>query len=141
MRRVAVAAVGLILLAAHSVSNAQRSSEAAKCYDTSGHADARECLERMAVRAEATMRTAEASFRNALKVADEDASDKERALASFNAASVAYLRYRSIQCDQNATLAFGGNAAGDRRLLCQIDLDTRRTADINRQIEDLRRDR
>ncbi len=71
------------------------------------------------------------------KKSDEEARYIDQALSAFDAASKQYAQFRKTQCEVPAKLAFGGNAADDRRLLCQIELDARRMADLARDTKSI----
>ena len=124
--------IGLIALLSFSAATlAQRSAPAEEvCSKLAGHADSRACLEHEAAHSLALVEAAEQSFREFLLKADETPGAAARTLAAFEDASREYWRYRRRQCDFLAALAYGGNGAGDRRLLCLIELDTRRVADL-----------
>jgi uncharacterized protein YecT (DUF1311 family) len=95
---------------------AQRNESAASnCYMQPSHAEARDCLTLKRQESEATLRKAESA---ALK-------PHELQLASRKFAA-----YRHAQCEWQAALADGGNAASDRRLLCEIELNERRAAEL-----------
>jgi hypothetical protein len=112
---------------------AQRSAAAdTACYKASSHADAQTCLERRADASARRVRAAEQLFREALAKTDQEPGDIAAALAAFEAASKEYWQFRNILCEVPAKLAFGGNAASDRRYLCQIEMDERRARDIER---------
>ena len=72
----------------------------------------------------------ETASRTFLSKADATPEEIARTLAAFEGASREYQRYRHEQCEYVASLAFGGNGAEDRRLLCQIELDRRRTSNL-----------
>jgi hypothetical protein len=122
----------MLVLAGTSVSAfAQRSSSAEdSCSRAADHVGYRTCLEALAKASLNSLALEETSTRNFLSKADETPEDIARALAAFETALQDYLHYRQTQCDYVASLAFGGNGAGDRRLLCQIELDRRRTANL-----------
>ena len=87
-------------------------------------------LGRSAAESAARLKSAEVEFRAGLSKSTNQPAEIAQAVAAFDRASRQYRQYRKYQCDSVATLAFGGNGAGDRRLLCQIDLDTRRIGDL-----------
>jgi predicted outer membrane protein len=64
-----------------------------------------------------------ASSRQRISSSDEDASMKQRALEALQASADSFRRYRSKQCEFEASTAAGGNSAGDLRALCGIALD------------------
>ena len=129
--------VGLsaILLTAVSAQAQRASDAAAACYNLDGHASALDCLKHRETQSAAAVKEAERAFRAALTKSDEDPPQVSRAVETFEMASQQYQRYRQVQCDSVAALAFGGNAAVDRRLLCQIEMDGRRVADLAAALE------
>jgi Lysozyme inhibitor LprI len=117
----------LLLLAILTPALAQRSVESAQtCYALDGHADQRACLSEQAQHMEQQLEAQEAATRVALLRADQDKSGINRAVEAFDKSASEYKRYKLEQCEFVAALAFGGNAQGDRRLLCQIELDAAR---------------
>lgn len=132
-RIVATCRVGVLgLLCCSSSAFAQRAAIAEKeCYQSGGHADARQCLEGKAKQSAVKLDEAEESVRSGLRKVGEPAEEIARALAAFEASSVAFRQYRDKQCEFMAALAMGGNAASDRRLLCEIELNMRRTTDLS----------
>ena len=131
-RLMAVVAAVLVSSAAY----AQRSVAAAQlCFKAVGHADQKSCLLQRALQSEESLRAVEAAFRDRIMQSGEDRPAKARALEAFDQASAQYRKYRERQCYFLATLAFGGNGAGDRRLLCRIELDGRRGLDLENEIK------
>jgi hypothetical protein len=122
-----------LAVVAAPVAFSQRSASAgAACYKSSGHADARSCLERRADASARRVRAAEQSFLAVLAKTDQEPEDIAAALAAFKAASRDYWQFRKTLCEVPAKLAFGGNTASDGRYLCQIEMDERRAHDIER---------
>jgi uncharacterized protein YecT (DUF1311 family) len=121
----------LLLACFSSAALGQRASDAeAACYKLEGHADARSCLEQYAKRSVATLETAEAALRTALTRRDEEPASVAREVAAFDAAAMRFRQYRATQCSFMASLAAGGNAASDRRLLCEIELNQTRASHL-----------
>ena len=111
--------------------SAQRSASAAdQCYKLAGHADQRKCLEERALQSVKAARDAEAKSKAALEHWTEEPFSRTRSAALFKKASATYERWRTAQCEAVASIAAGGNAARDRRLLCEIELNERRTEDL-----------
>jgi hypothetical protein len=118
---------------------AQRNSSAeSDCYKLSSHADARGCLESRSKESAEKLSEAEQVFKSALEKSGEDAPEIARELAAFVSASAEFKLYREKQCDLQAALTAGGNAASDRRLLCEIELNDRRKVDLSAELNALR---
>jgi hypothetical protein len=87
----------------------------------------------MSMDAEVALKAAERSALNAALGGMQDPNSNYRSTIeeSFRKAGEAFRKFRADQCDLQAALALGGNAASDRRLLCEVEL-------IRRQAQDLR---
>ncbi len=119
--------IGWSLLFAFSPVHAQRNAEDEKlCFEQESHAEARACLEARSASSARAVRVAEAQLVDAIARSDQQDDDKRPAEALLAASAKSFTRWRQDQCDFQAALAFGGNGAGDRRLLCRIELDRRR---------------
>ena len=90
----------------------------------------RHCCELWEVASRNSLVAEEKRSREHLAKVGEVPDEVSRALAAFDEAAIAYQDYRKKECDYLASLAFGGNGAEDRRLLCQIELDRRRTSNL-----------
>ena len=131
MRFVLAGLAAVVLFGSSTAVVGQRSGWAERsCFHAVGHADLRACLEGWAKVSANALAAEEKSSREYLATVDQVPDDVSRALAAFEDASQAYRIYREKECDYVASLAFGGNGAGDRRLLCRIDLDRRRASDL-----------
>jgi len=114
---------------------AQRAADAeAECYKLVGHVSARECLGRHEAESATLVEKAERDLLVSLRQESKDPGDASRAVEALDLSARQYKLYRKSQCDLVASLALGGNSATDRRLLCQIDLDKRRVADLTREL-------
>jgi hypothetical protein len=96
------------------------------CYALEGHATQRECQTDRAEQSELRLESAEKATRDTLLRADAERGEIERAAEAFDQTVSSYRRYRTEQCDFVGLLAFGGNARGDRQLLCEIELNETR---------------
>jgi uncharacterized protein YecT (DUF1311 family) len=135
MKLIALILGCVAVVSASSLALSQRAPEAeTACSSTTGHADARDCLIRRAAHAASLVADAERTFKTVLSTSAEDPIEISRAVTAFERASQQYDRYRKDQCDFVAALALGGNGASDRRLLCQIELDNRRVADLAQEL-------
>ena len=132
--RMRASALGLSLLFAMAVvggASAQRSEGAATtCYKRESHVEQIGCLAELERKAQADMVAAEQALLGSIRASSEDPSTIQRVTQQLEKAFVEYQTYRTTHCDAIAALALGGNAAPDRRMLCHIELDTRRVADL-----------
>jgi uncharacterized protein YecT (DUF1311 family) len=120
-----------VLLGGSLTASAQRSGWAEEsCARAASHVELRRCLELWEVASRNSLTVEEKHSRAYLSKADQTPDEISRALAAFDAASMAFRDYRKKECDYLASLAFGGNGAEDRRLLCKIELDRRRTSNL-----------
>lgn len=101
-----------------------------QCFNLPSHAEARACLEVRERASAGTLGRAEEAFLLALSNWDQEPNFKARARSNFKASAASFSRYRSAQCELQASLAAGGNAAGDRRLLCAIELNEQRATQL-----------
>lgn len=101
-----------------------------QCYKLQSHADVRVCLETQSNESAAGVAQAEDDFRSALARWDQELEYRARTRSNFDAAVLSFKSYREAQCEFQASLAAGGNAAGDQRLLCNIQLNGQRMAQV-----------
>ena len=87
------------------------------------HSDYRACLEREVVQSNAQVDAEVEIARHRISSADEDTPPKQQALEALRVAYDSFKRYRTHQCEYEASTAAGGNSAGDLRALCEIALD------------------
>jgi hypothetical protein len=59
---------------------------------------------------------------------DDEVEVKNRILKNFDAATEQFKRYRTAQCEFEASSAAGGNGADDIRLQCEVRLNRERVA-------------
>lgn len=107
---------------------------AEQCFNLPSHAEARACLESRESESSAVIGRTENAFRAALASWDQEAPFRTRARANFDASAEAFRRYRAAHCELRASLAAGGNAAGDRRLLCAIELNEQRVIQLQNEM-------
>jgi len=133
MRDVYVWTLGVVLACSSDIALAQRAQRAeSSCYKRPSHVEAIRCLERHAQHAAAALNLAEKTLRSAVANRDQEQSERERELAAFDNSAARFREYRELQCTFVASLAAGGNAAIDRKLLCEIELNHARAADLAR---------
>lgn len=101
-----------------------------KCYKNESHASARECLEKIALSQAVLLKDTESKLRSTLQEWDQTPEDKTRALIALNEGATNFESYVKSQCDFQASIAAGGNAATNRRLLCEIELKKKRVAEL-----------
>jgi uncharacterized protein YecT (DUF1311 family) len=134
MNSIVRVSLSAVLILGSPVLPAQRSAEAASaCYRSADHASALDCLTKYVATSSALVEKAERKALETLAKNSESPADLSRAIEALNASARQYQLYRRTQCEFVALLAFGGNGESDRRLLCQIDLDDRRVADLARE--------
>lgn len=101
-----------------------------QCFNVASHAETRACLEARAKDSALALTNAESALRSALLNWDQEQQYKTRSISKLDTASTQFQRYRKNQCEFDASLAAGGNAADDRRLLCYIALDEKQAAEL-----------
>lgn len=87
------------------------------------HAEYRMCLDQASKRSIAEIGAAEAQLRQRIADSDDESEYKQTSLSLLQTSASEFRRYRSSQCDFEASTAAGGNGAGDIRLECQVELD------------------
>jgi len=102
-------------------------AEIDKCSPSVDHASERECLERVARLANEELLAAEARLLAAIKQWDEDKEWKDKAIDQLELSVAAFREYQMAVCNFDASLAAGGNEAGDMRAECMYRLATQRT--------------
>lgn len=94
------------------------------------HAEARACLQSKADSSIVELHRVEEGMIKALATRDEERNDKKRNLALFDSTVKQFVRYRAQYCEFLASIAAGGNSAGDIRLSCFYELNQLRIAEI-----------
>jgi len=118
---------------------AQRNlSASTECYKSGGHADARDCLEQKAEQSSASLQLTEKSFNIFLGSWDQEQQYKSEVANWLASSSSLFQQYRQSQCELQASLAAGGNGASDRRLLCVIELNEKRSLELHNTMDSLR---
>jgi len=67
-----------------------------------------------------------------LRKIDEDANDKQRAIVCAQTDAQEYTIYAGKHCESFASLAYGGNSQGDRRLACHAELNSIRAQQVRK---------
>lgn len=131
VRRLPLVLIAVCMTVAALPAAAQRRAMAGdECFSLGGHADARACLEHRAHQSRLAREQAETSFRDTLSRWDEEPQYKSVAARRLRESIANFLGYERSQCELQASLAAGGNGAGDRRLLCVIELNETRAASL-----------
>lgn len=129
MNRLQIVSVAALLVVSASAT-AQRNKPAEDCFSVGSQADARECLTKRFGISEAELKKSENAVLRLIKAWDESPSARDRSTKTFKASSIQFRHYRTAQCEMQASFAAGGTGTGHRRLLCAIDLNERRLADL-----------
>ena len=122
--------VAATLVAFSGAAPCQRHTAAQACFDEGGQVQARECLEDRFRTSEAELKNAEAASLAALGHWQEAPANRAKSLKALKESAIAFHRYRTKQCALQASLTAGGTGTGHRRLLCAIELNQRRIADL-----------
>ena len=102
------------------------------CSANASHVEQRECLEAKMKRSLAELGEAQRGLMERLRAIDENAEDKNRAIAAAQADAAAFVSYASKHCESFAALAFGSNSQQDRRLACHIELNNLRAQQVTK---------
>jgi uncharacterized protein YecT (DUF1311 family) len=94
------------------------------------HVESRACLQAKVDSSTSQLHHSEEEMIMALSTRDEEQSSKKRSLALFDSSVKAFVRYRAQHCELLASLAAGGNSAGDIRLSCFYELNQMRISEI-----------
>ncbi|WP_081897415.1 lysozyme inhibitor LprI family protein [Massilia sp. BSC265] len=98
-------------------------SATAGCGREKDHVDYRECLERKASQSRVELEQALALLGKRIDSWDEEFVYRRRAHAHLQQSFELFQRFRESHCQFEASLAAGGNAAGDMRLHCEAELN------------------
>lgn len=105
------------------------SAFAGPAYATTGcgrekdHVSYRECLEKKASHSRVELEHALALLAKRIDTWDEELEYRQRARAHLKQSFGLFQRFRESQCGFEASLAAGGNGAGDMRLHCEANLN------------------
>jgi len=94
----------------------------ASCEVPADHVEQRQCSERQVAQLSRQVQEAQQLIRARISAWDEEPEHKVRSLALFNQSVRQFRTYQADQCEFEASVAAGGNGAGDMRLECQIGL-------------------
>jgi Lysozyme inhibitor LprI len=102
------------------------------CYgEDKAHVDEKECVEKKAAASDVALKSAESAFLISLSKSDNDPQDITAIKNAFIAGGNAFQQYRHTYCDFYASLAAGGNSAGELRDSCFVVLNNQRTEDMH----------
>jgi hypothetical protein len=93
------------------------------CGNAPDHASERACWIKAAKDSNARVHAAQDLQRRRIGQWDQDPQYRANTLALFNEAADKYAHFRRAQCEYEASVAAGGNGAGDMRHSCQVALD------------------
>jgi len=121
----------VVMLMATTNAYCQRSSAGEMCFAGAvGQADARACLQARLAASEQALADAEVAALAAILRRDEEARFLRRSASAFDASSKLFRRYRTRQCELQASLAAGGSGTDHRRMLCALELNEQRIAHL-----------
>jgi uncharacterized protein YecT (DUF1311 family) len=129
----------LALAGVPSLAHAQRSATAdERCGQLASHIETRDCLEQMEALSRRTLGEAQKELASNLQRWNQEPEYRKASTDALRLANASFEQFRDAQCDYVASLAAGGNAAGDRRYLCQIELNDQRARHLKAEIDRLR---
>ncbi len=106
---------------------------------TSDHVGQSECLETKASTSEITLKSSESALLESISKRDEEPDDIATMKKTLRAGTASFRVYRDKECEFYASMAAGGNAAGDLRLACTATLNTKRAEQLQWATENWRR--
>ena len=109
---------------------AVRPAAVQECERAPDHAHERVCWEQLARTTTADVARTEQQLLRRLERWDQDPPYRQRARTLLLASFRQFASYRAAECDAEASVAAGGNAAGDLRLSCVVRLNRARVADL-----------
>lgn len=118
------AVLTLLALASHA------DTDKDSCSNLRSHAESRSCLEQTAKLSSQDLKKEEADLAAVIERWDEEKSWRQAITKALQQSSREFEIYRRYQCDFIATVAAGGNGAGDMRLECIIGLNQQRLKEL-----------
>jgi hypothetical protein len=113
-------------------------ADTSDCAALSSHAESRACLSKKAYASSVALQDAEEELAKAITHWDEDPYWKSKSANALRTSNQDFYRYRESYCDFSASLAAGGNGAGDMRLECIMELNRQRLDMLRAQEEAFR---
>lgn len=101
-----------------------------ECSARSDHAGRRACWEELARSSADQLARAERQLLSRLEGWRQEPESRRRTRALLLASFERFASYRAAQCEAEASLAAGGNGAGDMRLSCVARLNRGRVAEL-----------
>jgi uncharacterized protein YecT (DUF1311 family) len=129
----------LAIVAVPSLACAQRNASAEqRCYELSSEVEARDCLEQFDAQSRQKVDEVQKELLAALQRWDQEPAYRTASTDALRMANSRFEQFREAQCEYIASLAAGGNAAGDRRLLCRIEMNEQRARQLRSEVGRLR---
>jgi len=100
------------------------------CSKDRSHADMSECVQANASASSAALKSAESALLTHISKRREEPVFIARMKKTFEDGTMAFQQYRQKQCDFYASMAAGGNSAGDLRLACITDFNNKRIDEL-----------
>lgn len=131
-------AVMLWFVGIAAVSQACAAVPAEECGRKPSHAEERACYVELARSTAAELDRVERELARQVEQWDQDAEYQQRTRSLLLASFERFKSFRDAQCEAEASLAAGGNGAGDLRLSCVARLNRGRIAELRAVALDLR---
>jgi uncharacterized protein YecT (DUF1311 family) len=97
------------------------------CSKDNSHVEMSECIEGRAAQSMAQLKAAESKLLRRIEKMDEEQEYILQMKQDLEKANDTFARYRQMQCKFYASMAAGGNSAGNLRQACITELNERRT--------------
>lgn len=104
------------------------------CVTAKDHVGFRECLEKKASQSRVELEQARKLLAKRIGSWDEELVYRQRARAHLQQSFGLFQRFRESHCEFEASLAAGGNGAGDMRLHCEADLNNQYAKSLRSRI-------
>ena len=125
MNKYFVLALALVAPAAHGADD---------CAVAPSHSEQRACLEKLAATTAAEVVLVQSDMSKRIAHLDDEAAVKNNMLMHFLSATEQFHRYRTTQCEFEASAAAGGNGAGDLRSRCEVRLNREYVARLKKPL-------
>lgn len=113
-----------------AVAQACAAAPAEACGRKRSHAEERSCYAELARSSGAELDRAERALVRQVERWDEEAGYRQRTKSLLLASFDRFRAFRAAQCEAEASLAAGGNGAGDMRLSCMARLNRSRITEL-----------
>lgn len=101
-----------------------------QCGREKDHVGYRKCLEKKALQSRVKLDQAMALLARRIDSRDEELEYRQRTQARLQQSFGLFQRFRESHCEFESSLAAGGNGAGDMRLQCEAELNSRYTKSL-----------